>query len=88
VVDRNHPAIQLKGFYKIHLYPKESSIVEFHLSARAFSEWDGKKSAWAVVPGIHTIIIGTSSMDHRLSMDVEIKDSPDHGRNDPGTITI
>ena len=88
VVDRNHPAIQLKGFCKIHLNPKESSIVEFHLSARAFSEWDGKKSAWAVVPGMHTIIIGTSAMDHRLSMDVEIKDSPDHGRNDPGTITI
>merc|ERR1712039_1144771 len=60
------PPKQLKGFKKVSLAPKESTIVDFELDDRSFSIWDVSKHAWAVEPGKFWAMIGSSVEDIRL----------------------
>jgi beta-glucosidase len=41
--------------------------VRFMLTERAFSEWSSELGDWAIIPGAHTVAVGTSSRDLRLT---------------------
>ncbi|MGA8365778.1 MAG: fibronectin type III-like domain-contianing protein, partial [Candidatus Acidiferrales bacterium] len=64
---------QLKGFDKVNLKPGETRHVRLALDARAFSYWDIKAHAWAVMPGTAKVMVGASSRDIRLDGSVTIE---------------
>jgi len=60
------PLEQLKGFTKVYLAPGETRHVSLPVDARAISHWDPVSHAWAVQPGCHGVLAGSSSRDIRL----------------------
>ncbi len=71
--DVPEPPRQLKGFDKVNLKPGETRHVRLALDARAFSYWDIKAHAWAVMPGTAKVMVGASSRDIRLDGSVTIE---------------
>jgi beta-glucosidase len=67
------PVKELKGFTKLHLEPGESKIVEFSLDNRDFAYYDDYHKEWVVDSGVYLIKVGASSVDTRLSADLEIQ---------------
>lgn len=69
-----HPALQLKGFAKVHeVSPGTSRKVAMELDKYAFSYWDEKKAVWRVERGTYTLHIGFNC-DHIVATeDFEIK---------------
>jgi beta-glucosidase len=64
------PPRSLRGFRRVTLNPGQSAHVSLTLDARSFQTWtDG---AWASTAGTHTIAIGSSSRDLRLTGTVAI----------------
>lgn len=66
----NRPPKELKGFEKILLAPGECKTVLFELDGRSFSYFDEYENSWMCEPGIHTILVGASSVDIRLRGEV------------------
>ena len=61
------PPHQLKAFEKTRvLNPGETTTVALVLVPRAYSIWDAKAHAWAVVVGDFAVAVGSSSQDTRL----------------------
>ncbi len=54
------PVKSLKGFLRIHLEPKESKTVTFHLKQSELAVWDASH-AWRVEPGEFTFTVGGGS---------------------------
>jgi beta-glucosidase len=61
------PAWELKDFRSVVLDAGAEEDVRFMLSERAFSEWSAELGDWAIIPGAHTVAVGTSSRDLRLT---------------------
>ena len=63
------PARELKGFVRVYLLPGQEKEVSFTLDKRSFAVWhDG----WAVPDGEYEIMLGSSSVDIRLSTTIRI----------------
>ncbi len=60
IAEGNEPPIQLKGFRKVMLKPRESKTIELHLDARSFSYWSEQSHSWQVAPGAFEIMAGDS----------------------------
>lgn len=63
------PPLQLKGFDKVELAPRQSARVTMPLEARSFSYWSDSANAWQIAPGCDEIEVGTSSVElplHRV----------------------
>lgn len=71
------PVKELKGFEKVLLAPKESTIIRFDLNRGDFAYYDNMLSRWLVNDGLYTIMIGGSSRDLPLSIDLYIKGDMD-----------
>ena len=69
-VDR--PVKELKGFSKVFLLPGESKEVKIILDNRAFSFWNTLTKDWFAEKGIFNILVGSSSVDIRLSREVKL----------------
>jgi beta-glucosidase len=54
------PVKTLKGFLRIHLQPKESQTVTFHLKQSDLAVWNANQQ-WQVEPGDYTITLGKDS---------------------------
>jgi beta-glucosidase len=67
------PPKQLKGFTKVELKPGETKHVALTLDARAFSYWNVKTHAWAILPGAVKIMVGGSSRDLPLETTIHIR---------------
>jgi beta-glucosidase len=67
------PAIELKGFEKVFLYPGESKRVEIELDTRAFSYYHTAQKEWVLNPGSYEILVGASSADIRLRSTVSVR---------------
>jgi beta-glucosidase len=67
------PPVQLKGFQKVMLRPHQTRRVTVRLDARAFSVWDTAAQAWTVVPGVHQVRVGGSSVDLPLHTPVVVR---------------
>jgi len=70
--DAGEPPKQLKGFSKVELKPGETGHVTVTLDRRAFSIWSLKAGQWVLAPGVHQILVGTSSRDLPLHSTVTI----------------
>jgi len=57
----SEPPIQLKGFEKVSLAPRQTQIVDFELTDRDLSIWDVSSHSWKTVSGTYVIYVGTSS---------------------------
>ncbi len=66
------PFRQLRGFEKVHLAPGEARDVSFTLSTRWLSIWVPGGGGWQLVTGSHSVMVGSSSTDIRLSGVLEV----------------
>ena len=62
---------QLRGFERVHLKPNETKTIKLTLSSDDLAILD-KNMNWTVEPGIFKVLIGSSSVDIRLSKGFEI----------------
>jgi len=63
------PPRNLRGFQRIDLAPGQTRHVAVTLDARSFQTWT---TTWTTTPGTHTIAVGASSRDLRLTGTVVI----------------
>jgi beta-glucosidase len=61
------PPWELKDFRSVVLESGAEEDVRFTLPARAFSQWDSELGDWRIIPGAHTIAVGSSSRDLHLT---------------------
>jgi beta-glucosidase len=61
------PAWELRDFRSVLLDAGAEEDVGFTLPERAFSEWNSELGDWTIIPGTHTVAVGTSSRDLRLT---------------------
>jgi len=54
------PVKALKGFLRIHLQPKESKVVTFHLRQSELAVWNASQK-WQVEPGVYNVTVGGNS---------------------------
>ena len=64
------PVRELRGFAKVALGPGESARVELAVGGRDLSTWDTEHQRWSLVAGSHTVSVGASSRDIRLSGEI------------------
>lgn len=69
-IDR--PEKELKAFKKVHLKPGEEKIAEMELSSRAFAFYSTDMCDWVVEDGMFEILIGNSSANCPLSVQVKV----------------
>ncbi|KAJ5776805.1 hypothetical protein N7520_000051 [Penicillium odoratum] len=60
------PPKQLRGFQKLKLAAKQSTLASFELTRRDLSYWDVATQAWLVPSGTFKVYVGSSSRDIRL----------------------
>jgi beta-glucosidase len=68
----DRPDKELKGFDKVFLKPGESSVVNINLTKDAFSYYDDTKKTWVLESGKFQILVGSSSLDIRLTADLDL----------------
>jgi beta-glucosidase len=59
------PVMELRGFQRVHLQPKESRDIAFQLGPEHLRMLD-RDMKWMVEPGVFRLMVGTSSRDIRL----------------------
>ncbi len=67
------PDIELKGFEKVYIEPKETKEVTIILDKNAFAFYKEDINSWIVEEGYFNIILGSSSADLRLKETINIK---------------
>ncbi|WP_158839387.1 glycoside hydrolase family 3 C-terminal domain-containing protein [Saccharothrix deserti] len=65
--DAGEPPRQLRGFTKVGLAAGATTRVSVDLDRRSFAIWDPAERSFRVPPGSHTIAVGESSRDIRLT---------------------
>ena len=65
------PKMELKGFTKVDLQPREAKEVTFTLDRRAFAHFSTAISTWQVESGVYRILVGASS--HHILLDGEVR---------------
>ncbi len=70
------PSKELKGFSKVELQPGETREVEISLSYQDFAFWNPQTHAWHVEAGIYKVLVGSSSADLPLSVEIQLE-APD-----------
>jgi beta-glucosidase len=66
------PVMELRGFTRIHLAPRESRAVTFALGPDDLRMLD-RDLRWVVEPGVFRVMIGASSEDIRLRGEFTVK---------------
>jgi beta-glucosidase len=61
------PPVQLKGFQKVRLLPRQSARVTFPLDVHELSYWSSTTGGWRVAPGCYRMMVGSSSRQLPLS---------------------
>jgi len=67
-----HVAIELKGFSRVKLQPKETRKVTVLLSPQQLAIYNTKDNSWEIKPGTYQIKVGASSTDIKLKGDIEL----------------
>lgn len=68
----DEPVKSLAGFTKIEIEPGQKANYSITLDARAFQQYDINEKQWRKVPGRYEILIGSSSVDIRCTLNIEI----------------
>ncbi|MEV0895837.1 glycoside hydrolase family 3 C-terminal domain-containing protein [Actinoplanes sp. NPDC049802] len=66
------PLRRLRGHRQVSLKPGERSTVEFTLPAAELAFWDVTRSRWVIEEATHTIAVGRSSTDWRLTTTLRV----------------
>lgn len=66
------PVLELKGFQKIHLTPGEEKSLSFHLPIQSLNMLN-EKNEWFVEPGVFRLMIGNSSKNLPLKINIEVE---------------
>jgi len=66
------PPLQLKGFQKVALTPKQTQVVSFMLTDRDLSIWDVNSHTWKITPGTYVLNVGTSAQDLPLKVNLNL----------------
>ncbi|NJK97247.1 MAG: hypothetical protein HC905_22140 [Bacteroidales bacterium] len=66
------PLKELKSFTKTALAPGESKVIVVELNEKAFQFYHPEQRKWLTEPGKFEILVGSSSMDIRLTSEVEL----------------
>ena len=66
------PDMELKGYEKVSVAPKQSRKVKVFLPRESFSHYSASAHAWVNDSGRYTIKVGASALDIRLSAPVEL----------------
>ena len=61
----SRPRLQLRGFQRITLAPRQSHHVEFTIAAEELAYYDVAKHGFVVEPGEYELLVGASSQDIR-----------------------
>ena len=64
------PPKQLEGYQKVSLDPGRSKRVTVAVSHHAFAYWNTAENGWRVAPGCYSLMVGTSSADLPLQVQV------------------
>jgi len=67
------PEKELAGFVKVSLKPGEKKKVEIKLDQYAFAFYSPEQGKWVIEPGGYEILVGASSRDIRLRVDVNVR---------------
>ena len=67
------PLRRLRGHRRLHLEPGERSTVELLLPAAELAFWDVTRSRWVVEDATHTVAVGRSSTDWRLTTTLRVR---------------
>jgi beta-glucosidase len=62
------PPEQLEGYQKVFLKPGQSKRVTVPVSHHAFAYWNAAANGWRVAPGCYSLMVGTSSADLPLQV--------------------
>jgi beta-glucosidase len=62
---------RLAGYGSIELAGGESGTTTFTLDSQAFRRWDEGAGNWAVASGSHQVLIGRSSVDLPVTIQVQ-----------------
>ncbi|EDL55295.1 beta-glucosidase [Vibrio mediterranei AK1] len=74
--DYAREVLSLKGFAKVALEPNETKRVTIELSWDDFCYFNPESKKWLAEEGKHTLILGRSSRDHELAIDISIESEP------------
>ncbi len=66
------PSLELKGFKKILLQPKETKTIQILLSKDSFEKYNTNLKKWQILKQTYAIKIGASSQDIRLSKSIVV----------------
>lgn len=72
ISDVDRPIIEMKGFEKVTIAPKDTVTVKFELAKDAFAYYSVQDSAWRVDSGIYEICIMKSAEELILSGTVQV----------------
>ena len=67
------PNIELKGFEKIYLDPKENKIVKIKLNKKDFAFYNEEQKAWTLESGKFNILVGSSSDNILLKENINLE---------------
>ena len=67
------PNIELKGFEKIHLDPKETKIVKIKLNKKDFAFYNEEQRSWTLESGKFNILVGSSSDNILLKENINLE---------------
>ncbi len=77
---RPKPPRQLKAFKKVAVEPGETAPVSFTVGRGAFEEYNEMIHGWVVEPETYVLLLGTSSRDLPLSVQLEVKGTDPYER--------
>ncbi len=75
-METSEPPLQLKAFEKTTLQPGASSPVTFTLHPDDYAFWSAGLAKWVAYPGVHEIMVGSSSRDIRLHGGFTVQGGP------------
>ena len=71
--DTDGPRLTLRGYKRVSLRPGQKQVVAIMLGRNELETWDAATNTMRVVPGLHEVMVGTSSADaakHRLKIKI------------------
>ncbi|MEG0978553.1 MAG: glycoside hydrolase family 3 C-terminal domain-containing protein [Oscillospiraceae bacterium] len=69
------PEKELKAFERVELKAGEKKNVEFALDRKAFEYFSSRYGEWCLESGKYTILVGSSSVDLRLAVEIDVNSS-------------
>lgn len=67
------PNLELRGFERVPLPPREQKTVNMVLTFASLAQWDAARNASVVQPGSLELLVGASFAELRLSKTIQVQ---------------